>query len=281
MDPFQNIDAELIHHIIRPRPLIGHKGTFGHALLIAGSEGTIGAAILSAKAALRTGCGLLSLHITEKATTAVMSQLPEAMIIPRKKKVKAYPDYSRFNAIGIGPGLGLTKSSNDLLLDLLKFYRGTLVIDADAITLLSRNRHWLEMMGAQVVFTPHPKEFDRLTSDHSSEEERYATQLAFSKEHKVTVVLKGHRTVVTSAAGETYRNTTGNNGMATAGSGDVLTGIITSLCAQGYSAEHAAITGTFLHGFAGDIAARKMSYTSMIASDIIAAIPGFFLEFEQ
>lgn len=275
-----HIDETLISSLIIPRPADGHKGTFGHALIMAGSPGKTGAAILSSMAVLRTGCGLLSVYTAMKAVVPILCHLPEAMIIPRKKKVAA-PDTRPFDAIGFGPGIGLDNAVAQLLSSLLKNYDGPLIIDADGLTLLSQYKEWYGQLSPQMILTPHPVEFDRLTRSHDSTEDRIVAQLAFAKEHNVIVILKGHRTTIAFPHDELYCNTTGNNGMATAGSGDVLTGIITSLCAQGYTAKSAALIGVFLHGYAGDAAAEQLSRTSMIASDIVAAIPSFFRKFEQ
>jgi NAD(P)H-hydrate epimerase len=277
---FQHIDEQLIRRLIIPRPAEGHKGTFGHALIIAGSTGTIGAAILCAKAALRSGCGLLTVHIHKKAETPLLCQLPEAMLSPRKKG-KKHLELTRYNAIGFGPGVGVNEDSAQLLLSLLENYRKALVIDADGITLLAQHKDWYHLLTQQMIITPHPKEFDRLTREHALAEDRFIAQMEFSKAYQIIIVLKGHRTTITFPNGEVYRNTTGNDGMATGGSGDVLTGIITSLCAQGYTPQQAALLGTYLHGFAGDVAAEKRSRTSMIASDIIEGIAAFFRKYER
>ncbi len=273
------LDEALIKSLIRPRPVEGHKGTFGHALIMAGSAGKTGTAILSSKAALRSGCGLLSVFTIADAITPILCHLPEAMLIRRKKK-DSCPDTQKFDAIGFGPGIGLNAPSAQLLLSLLDYYRKPLVIDADGITLLSKQQELYRLLTPQMILTPHPAEFDRLTHSHDTVADRLASQLAFSDRYKAIVVLKGHHTTITLPDGTLYENTTGNNGMATAGSGDVLTGIITSLCAQGYPAGHAALLGVFLHGYAGDAAAARLSKTSMIASDIIAGIPEFFRKFE-
>ena len=155
-----------------------------------------------------------------------------------------------------------------------------MVIDADGITLLSRNKDWYGLLNPNIILTPHPGEFDRLTHKHNSGYERFMKQLEFSKNYNVNILLKGHYTSITTPSGAAYFNSTGNNGMATAGSGDVLTGIISSLLAQGYSPAHATSMGAYLHGFAGDSAALENSKTSMIASDIINGIPAFFKQFE-
>jgi hydroxyethylthiazole kinase-like uncharacterized protein yjeF len=169
---------------------------------------------------------------------------------------------------------------HNLLLHVLKDIKLPLVIDADGLTLLSQNPAWYSFLANNMVLTPHAGEFDRLTRKHASPFERFKTQLQFSKTYNVNLLLKGRYTSITTPGGKVYFNTTGNNGMATAGSGDVLTGIITSLLAQGYTAEDAAVLGAYLHGYAGDVMAEKRSRTSLIASDIIEGIGGFFKDFE-
>jgi len=273
-------DHKLIKKLIRPRPLKGHKGNFGHAFIIAGNAGTIGAAILSSKAALKTGCGLLTAFVPGIAIIPLLVHLPEAMILLRDDAEGLHKiELSGFNAIGFGPGAGTGKESADLLFFLLNNYNGCIVIDADGLTILSQNKDWLRQLKPNIILTPHPAEFDRLTSVHNSEIDRLKTQIKFSNDYGVNILLKGHHTSIVTKQG-LYFNTTGNNGMATAGSGDVLTGIITSLCAQGYEADDAMIAGTYLHGFAGDKAAAKFSKHSMIASDIIDGIGDFFKEYE-
>lgn len=274
------IDTTLVRQLIRPRSADGHKGTFGHVLLVAGSEGKAGAALLAAEAAMRTGCGLTTVCMSSGLAVPLLCRLPEAMLLPRTEKSTTI-DTARFQSIGFGPGAGVQEHTATLLHDLLDLYRQPFVIDADGITVLAQNRSWYQRLGAHVILTPHPKEFDRLTTDHKTDEDRLAAQLAFSHQYQVTIVLKGHRSTVTLPSGEVFRNTTGNSGMGTAGSGDVLTGIIASLGAQGYSCKEAALLGVFLHGFAGDQAAAALSATSMIASDIVRYIPQFFWAFER
>lgn len=268
-----------ISKLIKSRDASAHKGTFGHALIVAGSQGKTGAAILSCKAALRSGCGLVTASIPGSGVVPLLVALPEAMSLIRDNDMpESLNDLSRFQSIGIGPGVGM--QVHNLLLHLLKDVKRPLVIDADGLTLLSLNPGWYSLLANNMVLTPHAGEFDRLTRNHASPFERFKTQLHFSKKYKVTVLLKGRYTSITTPDGSVYFNTTGNNGMATAGSGDVLTGIITSLLAQGYSSENAAILGAYLHGFAGDKMAEERSQTSLIASDIIDGIGRFFKDFE-
>lgn len=277
---YKVVDEEMIRKAVRPRDPAGHKGTFGHVFIIAGSEGRTGAAILCCKAALRSGCGLLTAWVPAAAQAALLTTLPEAMTIVREATVDTMlTAMENFSAIGFGPGVGMNAST--ILAELLAHKKQPLVIDADGLTLLSQAKECYELLSPQVILTPHPREFDRLTKEHRSAFERLQTQLSFSRQYSVYVLLKGRYTTVTTPAGNIYFNSTGNDGMATAGSGDVLTGIISSLLAQGYTPEIAAVLGAYLHGYAGDMAAEIHSRTSLIASDIIEGVEGFFREFEN
>ena len=278
------LDEISIRDIIKPRDSFAHKGTFGHALIIAGSKGKIGASILSGEAALKTGCGLLTMQIPSSGVEAMHSSLPEAMVIADShadKITDKVNDTTRYNAIGFGPGIDKHKETSDVLKLVIQNASQPLIIDADGLNILSENLTWIQFLNGSTILTPHPGEFDRLTHKHVSGIERFKTQLEFSKKNGVYMILKGHHTSITTPSGMAFFNTTGNNGMATGGSGDVLTGIITSLCAQGYSPLHACLLGVYLHGYAGDCAAAVESKTSMIASDIIEHIPDFFLAFEK
>jgi hydroxyethylthiazole kinase-like uncharacterized protein yjeF len=272
-------DEKMIGKLIRPRDPAGHKGVFGHLWLVAGSAGKYGAAILSAKAALRTGCGLLTVSIPPDALTAMLTVLPEAMSLLRDDTAPVLPGMDRFNAIAFGPGVGM--DAGPMLLKFLQQSTLPMVVDADGLNLLAQNKEWLSLLSERVVLTPHPAEFDRLTRIHETKLERLQSQLSFSRRYNVTVLLKGKYTSVTTAAGQLFFNTTGNSGMATAGSGDVLTGIIGSLLAQGYNPADAAVLGAYLHGYAGDRAAARHSKTALIASDIIEEVGEFFREFEK
>lgn len=277
---FNPINKILIRKLLHARPVSGHKGVFGHALIIAGSEGTYGAAILSSMAALKAGCGLITACVPQNALIPLLSHLPEAMTKIRKgpQDVRNL-DLEIYDAIGFGPGIGTGPESTEILLYLLKNYKGSLVIDADGLTILSRNKQMYELLGANTILTPHPGEFGRLTVTDSSKNDMVNAQLNFYRKYPSVILIKGRNTTVVNDKGLFY-NTSGNNGMATAGSGDVLTGIITSLCAQDYTPGDAATIGTFLHGFAGDTAASENSMHSMVASDIIEGMKSFFKKFE-
>ncbi len=268
--------------IIKPRKRFAHKGNFGHGLLVAGKYGTMGAAVLAARAAHRTGIGLLTAHVPQKCVDIMQISSPETIvqIDELNDKVSAYIDnLDKFNAIGIGPGIGLIQEPALLLRDLLHKGKNKLfVIDADAITILGQHKDWLEDLPANAILTPHPKEFERIAGQTPNNYQRLQRQIEFSKKYNVIVVLKGAYTSISLPDGRVFFNVSGNPGMATGGSGDVLTGMILSLLAQGYEPEDAAKLGVYLHGLAGDIAALDIGEISLLPGDIIEAIPDAYQE---
>jgi NAD(P)H-hydrate epimerase len=268
--PFRYVDSGHVARLLRKRGKFDNKGNFGHALLVAGSQGKMGAAILAAKAVLRTGAGLLTCHIPSNGATALHAALPEAMIDYDSSEtlISEIPDSTGFNAVAIGPGIGTDDMTINALGNFLSGFSHPLVIDADAINIIGLNRHLLKLIPPSAVLTPHPREFARLAGESDNGFARLQKQIAFSREYSCTVVLKGAHTSVSTPDGKVYFNSTGNPGMATAGSGDVLTGVILGLLSQGYAAENAAVAGVFLHGLAGDIAAGNSCMEALIASDI-------------
>ena len=272
--PYTYLNFSDIAPLLKIRKRFDHKGVYGHGLLIAGSKGKMGAAVLGAGAALRTGIGLLSCHIPSSGRTILQSTVPEAMVECDQSEefISEIESLDSFTAAAIGPGLGTRPETQKMLLQFLKKFRKPLVIDADAINILSVNKKYLKMLHPGIVLTPHPREFERLTGPNDNGFKRLRRQIEFSRKYNCVVVLKGAFTSVSSPNGSVTFNSTGNPGMATAGSGDVLTGIILSLLSQGYSTENAATTGVFLHGIAGDIAAENSCFESLIASDIINSI---------
>lgn len=259
------------------RSNFSHKGTFGHALLIAGSYGSIGAAILASKACLRSGVGLLTALVPECGYEIMQVSVPEAMCKTdvSKHTISTLPkDLTVYNAVGIGCGLGKALETVIFLENILKSFheinpKKGLVLDADALNILSENKKLLDLLPPGSVLTPHPKEFQRLAGGWANDFERLKLLRQFAIKYKVIVVLKGRHSAVALPNGSVHFNSTGNAGMATGGSGDVLTGIITGLLAQGYPPEEAAISGVFKHGEAGDFAAQKSGQMAMIAGDII------------
>lgn len=260
------------------RGIFSHKGEAGRALLIAGSESTPGAALLAAEAALRSGLGLLSLHCPSSINSAVSSRLPEAMLSDSgpsfftKQPVLDKP----FDAVAIGPGLGTEPETRSALNSFLKENNLPITLDADAINLLSANSPE-DIIKEGTILTPHMKEFDRFFGEHNSWMGRIKTAQAFCDKRKVVILLKNAFTFIISPNAPVLINPNGNAGMATAGSGDVLSGIVLSLIASGINPSHAAAIGAYVHGSAGDLTAEELSMESMIASDIIKKLAAVFI----
>jgi len=255
---------------LRPRNKFAHKGTFGHALLIAGSYGKMGAAILASRACLRSGVGLLHTHIPKAGYEIMQTSVPECMLsIDRYDNYfSEVPDLGMYTAVGIGPGLGMEKQSQMALKLLIQNYPRPIVFDADALNILAENKTWLAFLPKGSILTPHPKEFERLAGKWSNDYEKLQKLRDLCFKYNIYIVLKGAHTCTCTPDGFCYFNSTGNPGMATAGSGDVLTGLITGLLAQGYSSAQATTLGVYLHGLAGDLAARKNGQEAMIAGDL-------------
>jgi len=253
------------------REKFSHKGTYGHSLLIAGGYGKMGASVLASRACLRSGVGLLTTHTPKKGYEILQTTIPEAMVSidPSEDFFSEHPDLLPYNAIGIGPGIGTSKETANAVKVLIQNTGLPILFDADAINILGENRTWISFVPKHSIFTPHPKEFERITEKVTSDFDRIEIQRTFSIQNSVYVVLKGANSSISCPDGSVYFNTTGNPGMAVAGSGDVLTGIILGLLAQGYSSKEAAIMGAYLHGLAGDYAAKKAGIESMIAGDIV------------
>jgi hydroxyethylthiazole kinase-like uncharacterized protein yjeF len=271
---------EDVRSIAERRNPFAHKGDFGHALLISGSSGKSGAAILAGRACLRAGAGLLTIHVPKSDFRVIHLALPEAMF-SGDSDWDCFSDNiatDRFNALGIGCGIGTSAATANALKLLIQGYRYPAVFDADAINILAANPTWLDFIPENSIFTPHPKEFERLAGKSSNHFERNAMQIEFAVKYKVYLLLKGKYSAIACPDGTCYFNPTGNPGMATAGAGDVLTGIITGLLAQGFSPKESIIGGVYIHGLAGDLAATEGSQQSMIASDIIEHLGGAFKE---
>jgi len=272
ISPYELVDKLLIHQIYKPRNRFAHKGNFGHALLVAGSYGKIGAAVLSAKACLRSGAGLLSCHIPKCGYDILQTSVPEAMVMTDFNSsftTKIEDDVTKFEAIGIGPGIGTASETRVMLREIFDSYISPVVLDADALNIIALQKELLKLIPAGSVLTPHPKEFERLFGESTNDFDRIQLALQKAIELNVVIVLKGHHTLIATPDNKAFFNNTGNAGMAKGGSGDVLTGILTGLLAQGYSSVETAILGVYLHGLAGDIAAEKCSLEAMMAGDII------------
>ena len=265
------LESNDIKNIIKGRKKFSHKGNFGHALLIAGKYGSMGASVLSAQSCLRTGAGLLTSHVPGKGYQIVQTAVPEALTSIDESEVcfSQVPETGPYQAIGIGPGIGMAKETQQALKLLIQNSSVPLLFDADAINILGENKTWISFVPKNSIFTPHPKEFERLAGKASNDFDRLESQRQFSIKHGVYVVLKGAHTSISCPDGKVYFNSTGNPGMATAGSGDVLTGVILGLLSQNYSPRDACIIGVYLHGLAGDDAADEQGWESLIAGDII------------
>lgn len=279
---FYYLTEDDIKNYIKPRHKFAHKGSFGHALIMGGSKDKAGAIMLTAGACLRSGVGLLTAHVPESIVGALNTKFPECMISIDYDKniVTNIPRLNKYNAIAVGPGMGTDATTVKGLEQLLKEVETPIVLDADALNICAANPKLFRYFNEKTIITPHPKEFERLFGNTESDYERLMLQIEKSKEFKITIVLKGAHTSISLSDGSVYFNSTGNPGMATGGSGDVLTGIIAALLAQDYNAKEAAIIGVYLHGLAGDYAKNEKGQTSLIASDIISNLSQAFIKIE-
>lgn len=268
------ITKDCIKTILKPRKKYSHKGTFGHTLIVAGSYGKMGAAVLSANACLRSGAGLLTAHVPKSGYEIIQITSPEAMVsIDQNENLFSDKlNTSAYTSIAVGPGIGTEKLTQDALKHLLLNSDKPLVIDADALNNISLN-DWSKLIPLNSILTPHPKEFERLTKKAKNDFERHTLQIEYSVKYNVYVILKGAHTCITTPNGDCYFNSTGNPGMAKGGSGDILTGIIAGLMAQGYTSIESCILGVFIHGLAGDIAKKEIGEIGMASSDITTYLP--------
>jgi hydroxyethylthiazole kinase-like uncharacterized protein yjeF len=274
---FEMTDAPFIKSIYKPRNKFAHKGNFGHAALICGSYGMMGAAVLSAAACLRSGAGKLSCYIPKAGYEIVQASIPEAMcMVSGEEYIVSANEPERFDAVGIGPGIGLHATHANLLKELFEKFNKPLLIDADALNTIANEKTLLALIPPGSILTPHPKEFDQLFGKTANDVERLQLALERSKALNIYIILKGHYSFISTPAEKGFFNNTGNAGMATAGSGDTLTGIITGLMAQGYPSLACCLLGAYLHGLAGDLAAADLSEEAMIAGDITAHLGAAF-----
>ncbi len=267
------IDATFVKPVFKPRKDFTHKYSFGHSLLYAGSKYMMGAAILCAESCLRSGAGLVTVQVKEEWMHIIQTALPEA-ICTGESSTEAL--WKKKAAIGIGPGLEINENNAALLKQLITGWNGQLVIDASALTLLQQHVELLSKRKQPAVLTPHTGEFERLFGESNNDFDRMNLAMQKAAQLNCYIVLKGHHSLVACPDADCFFNTTGNSGMATAGSGDVLTGIITGLLSQGYDAKQACLLGVYLHGLAGDLAAETFSKEAMIAGDIIKQIGAAF-----
>ena len=281
---YSTVEEEDIRKLIRPRPDFAHKGNMGNALIVAGCYGMAGAAMLATKACLRSGVGKVTVRTPKNNCLAMQVSVPEAVlsIDPDEEVFSESASTDDIDALGIGPGLGQTETTAVALIGQFKRTHCPIVADADALNILANHRAWLQQLPKNMIMTPHPKEMDRLASNAANGDyDRLCKAMDFAERHEAFIILKGHHTAICTPQGKVFFNNTGNSGMATAGSGDVLTGIITGLLARGYSEEQACLLGVFLHGRAGDIAADRLGKESLIASDIIDHLPMAFRSIQE
>lgn len=267
---FLLVEARSIRPLLKPRKKFTGKRDFGSVLLIAGSTGMMGAAVMAARGCLRSGAGLVTVHSARGGIQIVQTAVPEAMYEPDRQEhyIKDMTIHHTHQAIAVGPGIGTNEGTIDALESLLKNCQSPLLLDADALNCISRRPQLLSMVPPHTIITPHIGEFDRLFGEHTSSEQRLKKAIDMAKYYNIIIVLKGHYTTTIRPNGRVYFNSTGNPGMATAGSGDVLTGVITAFLAQGYSPDHAALIGVFVHGLAGDLAREEKGEYGMMAGDI-------------
>ncbi len=276
---FEMTDDEILASIFNPRDPFSHKGTHGHALILAGGYGKMGAAQLCAKSCLRSGAGLVTCHVPKSGYEIMQTAVPEAMVstdFNTSFLTNFEGDLSKYDALGIGPGIGTAKETRQFLRKIFKEYKGPMVLDADALNIIAMEESLISSIPKGSILTPHPGEFRRLFGEKKNDFELIDLAMERANSLNQIIVLKGHHTLIAIPGRIPLFNGTGNAGMATGGSGDVLTGIITALLAQGYSPAGAAIVGVWMHGFAGDEAAVLFSKESMIAGDIITHLPGAF-----
>lgn len=266
---YTDVNSTVVQKKLRPK--FSHKGTFGHALLLAGSYGKIGAAVLSARSCLYSGAGLLTIHAPACGYTILQSSVPEAMVSVdlHEHVISNLPSLTTYKAIAFGPGVGQSFRTKSVLKKLLTKSPVPMVLDADALNIIAHNCEMLKLIPKNTILTPHPKEFERLAGSSNTSHERLLKGIDFAKKYQVVICLKGAHTAVILPDGTVHFNSTGNSGMATGGSGDVLTGLILGLLAQGYPPQQAAQLGVYLHGKAGDNAVNNSFSGTISASDII------------
>ena len=278
------VEESDVRSLIRPRPDFAHKGNMGSALIIAGSYGMAGAAILATKACLRSGVGKAIVHTPRRNYTIMQVAVPEAVMQMDREETffSDSVDSTDYDALGIGPGLGQSENTAIALIGQIRRTQCPIVIDADALNILANHQAWMQQLPQGIIMTPHPKEFDRLAGTPSNSAYERLSKAQLMAEHlQGYVLLKGHYSALCLPNGHVIFNSTGNSGMATAGSGDVLTGIITALLARGYDRPVACMTGMYVHGLAGDLAAKELGKESLMASDIIDYLPKAFKRLED
>lgn len=282
--PYSIFDKTKALGLYKPRNPFANKGNFGHVLLLAGGYGKIGAALLASKACLAAGAGLLTTWLPSCGYNILQTAIPEAMIRTDDNEfhLTSFPsNLESFQSAAIGPGIGTHDETEYMLKNFLHSFRHALLLDADALNIISRSKSLLSELHPFTIITPHPKEFDRLFGTSPNELSRIELAKKMAVEHRIIIVLKGHFTMVLSPDGHISVNSSGNAGMAKGGSGDALTGVIAALLAQSFAPAQAAALGVYLHGCAGDMAAGVYSEEAMLATDLIGCIGKVFLEWKR
>lgn len=271
---FYFVEAQTVRPRLRPRMLFSGKRDYGSALIMAGSLGMMGAAIMCSRAALQSGAGLVTVHSARCGMQILQGAVPEAMFEPDKREayISDMDVHHEHQVVAVGPGIRTHDETLNAFENLLHRVKCPLVVDADAINCISKRPELLDMLPPMTVLTPHIGEFDRLFGEHGSSEERLRKAMEMAKRYNIILVIKGHYTTTVRPDGRVYINSTGNPGMATPGSGDVLTGVIAAFIAQGYRPELAATIGVYVHGLAGDLAAEQTGEYGLLASDISAKV---------
>lgn len=269
--PYQLVDIYSVTPLVKTRSRFSHKGSYGHSLIISGSKGMIGAAALASASCIKSGAGLVTAHVPRIGNSILQQSVPEVMVDEDEDEhhFTSINSTSKFSAIAIGPGLGQSTAAVDGFIKLLNEVKSPLIIDADGLNILANNPKLLDLVPALTIITPHPGEFDRLFGICHSGFQRLSRAIEKAARYGIVIVLKGAYTQIICPDGTIYFNSTGNPGMATGGSGDVLTGIITSLRGQGYDHVSSSVLGVFIHGLAGDLAAKRKGLNAIVASDII------------
>jgi ADP-dependent NAD(P)H-hydrate dehydratase / NAD(P)H-hydrate epimerase len=277
------LDKELISYLIKIRNKFSHKGNYGHALIVGGSNTKTGAVVLAAKGCFKAGSGLVTVHVPKCARTIIQTTIPEAMCITdiNENFISKSIDLATYESIAIGPGMGQNTETADALKVIIDNYHHAIIFDADAINILSNNKDWLNAIPSLSIFTPHIGEFKKLVGEFTNDFEKITMQLNFSSQYNCYVVLKGAHTTISTPHKKLYFNSTGNPGMAKAGAGDTLTGIITGLKTQGYSSLDSCLIGVYIHGLAGDLAAINDGEESIMATDIINFTGKAFLKTKE
>lgn len=267
---FTLLNASAVGGLLKPREQFSHKGTYGHALIIAGAQQTMGAALLSAMGCLYAGAGLTTLCIPESGLTALNTSLPEVMYLPRDDFFNAADELKKYHALAIGPGLGKDDHAKAVLTNLLRLKRAV-IADADALNLLAEHAFLYESIAIDSVISPHMKEFDYIFGLHRNWFDRLETARKRAREKKIIIVLKNQYTFIIDQKGQVYINPTGNPAMAQGGMGDVLTGILAAFIAQGYPAKDAALLSCYVHGMSGDTLANELA--NVRASQVAKRLP--------